>query len=302
MGGKNLVSQDERIPWKVSLHGGHSQAYCDHAFGTLRDVLDAAASSRFHTFAVTEHAPRLGAGYLYREEVALRWDVPRLERMFEQYAAEMDQLVPEFAGRLCVLKGFEAEVVPPDRYVDVMLGYRERFGFDFMVGSVHFVDEILIDGPQDLFEEAMQRRGGLEGLAVAYYGLLAEMVERLRPEVVGHFDLIRKNAPSEEAVATPAIRKAADAAMAAVSAAGAILDLNTAGYRKGLGRPYPAPWVIDLARRHGVPFCFGDDSHGPGDVGRDVEPAREYLLSNGVAHVTILTRERNAIVRRQVAL
>jgi histidinol-phosphatase (PHP family) len=296
------VSEHVRVPWKVSLHGGHSGAYCDHARGSLRDVLEAAVAQGFHTYGVTEHAPRLGDPYLYREEQALGWDVPKLEAMFEQYAAEIDLLAAEFEGRLCVLKGFEAEVVPPERYVDVMVGYRKRYGFDYMVGSVHFVDGVLIDGPQDLFEQAVRRHNGLEGLAVAYYRLLGQMADSLKPEVVGHFDLIRKNAPSEEAVATPLVREAAALAMEAVRKADAVLDLNTAGYRKGLGRPYPAPWVIELARRAGVGFCFGDDSHGPHDVGRDLEPARDYLLANGVQHVEVLTREQGRMVKRRVAL
>jgi histidinol-phosphatase (PHP family) len=154
----------------------------------------------------------------------------------------------------------------------------------------------------DLFDQAVQDHGGLEGLAVAYYRLLAEMVRGLAPEVVGHFDLIRKNAPSEEAVATPRIREAAAEAMEAVREAGAILDLNTAGYRKGLGRPYCAPWVIDLAREAGVEFCFGDDSHGPDDVGRDIDRAREYLLANGVEQVTALTRVDGRVVKRETVL
>ena len=29
----------EVVPWKVSLHGGHSGAFCDHARGTLEQVL-----------------------------------------------------------------------------------------------------------------------------------------------------------------------------------------------------------------------------------------------------------------------
>ena len=296
------MAQNSRELWRTSLHGGHSAAYCDHAKGSLREVLEAAAARGFHTFGVSEHAPRLGAQYLYREEIALGWDVPRLEALFDQYAAEMDALLPEFDDRLCVLKGFEAEVVPADRYAEVMLGWRERYGFEYMVGSVHFVGETLIDGPMDLFEAAMTAHGGLEGLAVAYYEKLAEMARLLRPEVVGHFDLIRKNAPSEEAVATPAVRDAAAAAMEAVRDAGAALDLNTAGYRKGLGRPYPAPWVIELARQADVGFCFGDDSHGPADVGAGMDDAREYLLANGVQSVSILTREGGRVVRREAPL
>ena len=57
-----------------------------------------------------------------------------------------------------------------------------------------------------------------------------------------------------------------------------------------------------MATNMGVPFCFGDDSHRPSEVGSDIEEARRYLLDNGVESITTLAREAGAIVRRRVAL
>jgi histidinol-phosphatase (PHP family) len=119
---------------------------------------------------------------------------------------------------------------------------------------------------------------------------------------VGHLDLIRRNAEPDAKLDTPAIRKAAGLALEAVRARGCILDLNTAGYRKGLGSPYPAPWLLRQAHEMGIGFCFGDDSHGPHQVGEGIEQARGYLFENGVDTVTVLTRENGAVVRRVVAL
>ena len=82
----------------------------------------------------------------------------------------------------------------------------------------------------------------------------------------------------------------------------AIRDLNTAGYRKNLGRPYPAPWLVKQAHEMGISFCFGVDSHDPHQVGEGLEPAREYLLELGVDSITALTREWSAIGRRRISL
>jgi histidinol-phosphatase (PHP family) len=289
-------------PWKVSLHGGHSGKFCEHAVGELRHVLEAAAAAGYHTFGVSEHAPRSQERFLYATEREKGYDIPRLHAEFEAYAKAIDLLAAEFADRLVVLRGFEAEVIPTAGYRDEMLGIRERFGFDYMVGSVHYVDETSIDGPKADFETLLARSGGLEQAAVKYYEAVAEMVEALRPEVVGHLDLIRRNAEPDAPLDTPAIRKAAGLALEAVRAHGCILDLNTAGYRKGLGSPYPAPWLLRQAHAMGIGFCFGDDSHGPHQVGEGVEQARGYLLENGVNSVTVLTREDGAVVRRVVAL
>lgn len=290
------------IPWKVSLHGGHSGEFCDHARGTLEQVLEAAVAQGFATFGVSEHAPRYEDRFLYPEERALGWDVPRLLEMFEAYCAECARLQQAFEGRLTVLRGFEAEVVPSGSWLERMQALRRAHGFDFVVGSVHHVGDIQIDGTKAWFEEAMAAHGGLEGLAVAYYDQLGAMIEALQPDVVGHFDLIRKLAGPWGPVDTPAIREHALAALEVARAHDCILDLNTAGYRKGLESPYPAPWLVREAHARGVPFCFGDDSHGPDDVGRDMEPSRRYLLDLGVESITALTREGGQVVRKVIPL
>lgn len=290
------------IPWKVSLHGGHSSAYCDHAHSPLREMVEAAVAAGLDTYGMTEHAPRVEPRYLYPAEVKMGWNVATLEAMFEAYAGESAALKGEYAGCITLLRGFEAEVVPEDRYVDLMLGYRRRFGFDFMVGSVHHVAGHIIDYTPEQFQAAVAACGGLEKLCIRYYETLAEMVPALQPEVVAHFDLVRRYGPDEAAVGTPKIRAAAERALEAVRAQGAILDINTAGYRKGLGRPYPAPWILERAREMRIPCCFGDDSHRVREVGAGLEDARAYLLANGIREICALTPEAQGLARRVIAL
>jgi len=290
------------IPWKVSLHGGHCGDYCGHAVGSLREILEAAVAQGYHTYGVTEHAPRLGETYLHGEEREAGWDVARLEADFDAYAKALRELAEEFDGRLTVLRGFEIEVVPHDSYAHVMREYRQRYDLEYIVGSVHFMNGRCIDSTQELFDEVVGMEGGVEPLAVHYYERVAEMVEALKPEVIGHLDLVRKMAPSDESVATPAIQKAAGSALEVIRDHGSILDLNTGAYDKGLDSPYPAPWLLKKAHQLGIGFCFGDDSHGPFQVGRNINRARQYLLDNGVSTITVLTREEEGLAKRIVPL
>ena len=68
--------------------------------------------------------------------------------------------------------------------------------------------------------------------------------------MVGHLDLLKKHAvaigESLAHIETPKAARAAEQALEAAKANNSILDLNTAGWRKGLGEPYPAP--TSLAR------------------------------------------------------
>jgi histidinol-phosphatase (PHP family) len=288
--------------WYVSLHGGHTAEFCDHGEGRLRDVLEAAVAKGFSSYGVSEHAARVEDRFLYPEERDMGWTIEKVQGDFVRYAETVFAQAEEFAERLTVLRGMETEVVPADRYAELMLGYRQRFSFDYMVGSVHYVDEMSIDSTTAQFEEAVEALGGLERLGIRYYHTVAEMTAALKPEIVGHFDVIRKLGRAFGDVATPAIRAAAGEALEVVRQHDGILDLNTAGLRKGLDTPYPDVWVLGLARDMNIPFALGDDSHAPEQVGAGFHEGRDYLLSHGIETVTILQRDQNGVSRSRVPL
>ncbi len=292
------------VSWKISLHGGHSSGFCDHASSTLGEMLDAAVAFGYHCFGVAEHAPRPAEKYLYAEEIQMGWDVKTLDRLFRAYADAMDQAVDACTGRLQVLKAFEAEVVPQKGYAENMLAYKRELNFDYIVGSVHYVDDIIIDYKREYFEQALEACGGYERLVVRYYQILADMVSNLRPEVIGHFDIVRKGFPieCEKELYTPRAKAAAEEALEAMRQFNCILDINTAGYRKGSPFPYPAPVYVQLARDLGIPVCFGDDSHDASQVGEGIEQAREYLLSMGINRIMTLERGVAGLNRVDVSL
>ncbi len=297
------MTSSYHMPWNVSLHGGHSVAFCEHAHSTLEEMIQAAISRGMAHYGISEHAPRYDPALLFPEEIEMGWTVDTLWANFEAYAQESAHLVNKYADELSLLRGFEIEVMPPDTYPSVMMENREQFGFDYLVGSVHYVNGTLIDYDVYTLEHVLRQYDGLDALAVAYYTDVARMVESLRPEIVGHVDLVRKFAGPFGPVDTPVIQQAAGETLEVIRDCEAILDCNTAGYRKGHGMPYPAPWLVRLAVDMGIPFCFGDDSHSVAEVGAGISEAQQYLLENGVTTITHLVRDSGgAIDRRTVGL
>lgn len=297
-----MSSQSTAKPWMVSLHGGHSGAYCDHADDTLEGLVQAAVASEMQTYGLTEHAPRVEPDLVYAEEKAMGWDVAHLEKLFGDYVTEARRLQGAYSGEIELLVGFEIEVVPVQRYATVMQDLREQYALDYIVGSVHWVDGIIIDYTRALFDEAVEACGGLEGLALRYYDTVADMLVALRPEVVGHLDLVRRHGGEDPALETPAVRERARSVLALAKEQDVILDVNTAAYRKGLSTPYPAPWLLEAAREVGVACCFGDDAHRIGEVGAGIPEARDYLLAHGIEEVTTLRREGSGLGRREISL
>ncbi len=290
-------------PWLVSMHGGHSSEGSAHGRSTLSEMLDAAVALGMRTFGVSNHAPASDAQFLARDEVEAGFDLDRRLAQFEAYAALSAQAVRDYAGRIEVLRGFEAEVVPAATYVEDVRALRRRYGFEYIVGSVHFVDEMPIDVSRVEFQEAASRLGGLERLLVRYYDQVAEMVEGLRPEIVGHFDLPRLMSEGHPAHDAPAVVQAADRALEAIARHSALLEVNTAGYRKGLDGPYPTRRIIHRAVDLGIGLTLSDDSHSATDVGSGLEAARDLLLGCGVRTLSALGRTSTGLIeRREVAL
>lgn len=297
--------------WRVSLHGGHTGEFCAHASGTLKERLQQAIDAGYHTFGVSEHVSR-PQSYLYRDEISRGWDADKLEERFAAYTTALPPLTDEFASELIILRGFEAEVVPISGYKEKMLFLRDsqlpsgKPAFDYFVGSVHYVNGIEIDGSLELFHDLIEESRGLEKFIVRYFQTVTEMVEALKPDVVGHIDLPRKNLlKAGLGTDMPETRETLAAereTLEAIRAAGAILDLNLAALRKGLPTPYPAPGLVKRAHAMGVPFCFGDDSHRPGEVGQGLETGRQYLLDLGVNQIGIITKENGEVVRKSVSL
>jgi histidinol-phosphatase (PHP family) len=279
-----------REAWRVSMHGGHSGTYCDHARASLREVVEAASAAGLSSFGVSEHAPRMEARYLYEEERRRGWTVETTRALFEAYLVEAVRLQAEFAGRLDVWVGFEAEVVPEESWWEWAQEWRGRPGVQFVVGSVHFVGGSSVDGPVEELAGLVERMGSIEAVAVEYYRGVGEMVRRLRPDIVGHLDLIRKNGRWLGDVETARVRDEVSGLLEEMASMGEdapSLDLNVAGWRKGLPAPYPAPWVVRRANELGLAFTLGDDSHGPDDVGVGLDRGRAYLLSQGVRSVRV---------------
>jgi len=289
-------------PWKVSLHGGHSGDFCAHGADTLREMLDAAVAFGYTTFGVTPHSPPANEKFLYEEEIEAGLSADDLAQGFRDYASTCSDLIDEYRGQLEVLKGAEVEVVPESTFADRAAALRRDNGLDYLVGSVHWVDERPFDTSQKDFDRAVKYRGGLEPFLLRYYELVGLMIERLSPEVIGHFDLPRLFAEGSPELESSGVKSAVAGVLEKASASGSILDLNVGAMSKKLVTPYPAPWVVRMASDMGVPFCLGDDSHSASGVGAGIAAGREYLLGQGVETITKLTRREGEIVKEIVSL
>jgi histidinol-phosphatase (PHP family) len=275
-----------------SYHGGHSGEFCGHAKGKLEPVVQRAIEAGFTHYGLSEHCPRYRDQDLYGEEQAAGMTPASLLATFRAYIDEAFMLRERYADRIQVLVGFETERLPPGDWLARMRELRALAPFEYVIGSVHDVDGVWVDYKREVTEELAEQVGGRARLQARYFDDVADMVRALKPEVVGHIDLIRKFEGPEASI-DPAAWPHLEGALEAVRDAGAALDVNCGASRRGLSPVYPLPAILKRAREISVGVTLGDDGHGAHDVGVGLDSCMQALNAAGYRELRYLARDRD---------
>jgi histidinol-phosphatase (PHP family) len=104
-----------------------------------------------------------------------------------------------------------------------------------------------------LYEKALaQAEGSLENLYKRYFDEQYLMLQAVRPEVVGHFDLIRIFANQSVADGTlllPEVWKRVVRNLEYVIAYGGLFEINSRSWKKGLRDAYPQRDIIQVTEQ-----------------------------------------------------
>lgn len=152
---------------------------------------------------------------------------------------EARRLQKEYELQIKILVGCEIEFITP-AYKQYISELRHQHSIDYVVGSLHHVKGTPIDFSTELYEKALeQHSNGLYSLFEAYFDEQYQMLQAVRPEVVGHFDLIRifrteSNAGINDKVWEKIVRN-----VEYVISYGGLFEINSRAWKKGLRDAYP---------------------------------------------------------------
>ena len=221
-------------------------------------MVEAAIAKGFDPIGFSSHSmlPQGDVGWVVTPEKAPR------------YAAEIRALATEYAPRIRILCGVEADYVPggaePSRAAYASIAP------DYIIGSVHFVvapdggiapvdksPESLADGVRDHFG------GSVEAYIRAYFAQVRDSLA-FDFDVVGHPDLVRKfNAKHpyfDESASW--YREELERTADAIAASGKLVEVNTGAISRGwLDDAYPSAAFRALLRGRGVKFVLSSDAH-----------------------------------------
>ena len=201
----------------------------------------------------------------------------------EEKIVEMKE---KYGHKINILFGIEV-----DYFKDQEKEIREalqKFNFDYVIGSIHFLDDWNYDTDKSRYEEFSN-----DFLYEWYFRELQKAAKSGLFDIMGHPDLIKKFRICPE---TP--KKQLFEETASVFAnSGVAFEMNTSGKDRPCGEFFPGAELLKAFCKAGVPVTFGSDSHLKEQIGRHFEEAKTILNEIGYFNI-IRFRNREKVIAK----
>jgi histidinol-phosphatase (PHP family) len=264
----------------VSVHGGHSGQFCNHATGSLEEIIQRYIHENFSWVGITEHTPAINDKLLYPDEKDSGLTPALLLDRFGRYIVECRRLQEKYRSQITIFAAMEIETY--SGYKEFVPYLIDRFRPDYIVGSVHFVNDIGFDYSKEFYDKAVAHAGGFDSLYCDYFDLQYEMIELLKPSVVGHFDLIRLyDTEYKNRLLQPDIMARIQRNLQLIKDLDLIMDFNLRSLLKGADEPYISRVILEMAYQMDIAVVPGDDSHGLSSIGVNMADAVNILENLG---------------------
>ena len=256
---------------KIDLH--NHTILCNHATGSVDEYVQMAISKGSTMFGFSDHAPM-------NYDLEYRMGFDQMD-MYEKWVKEADE---KYSSKIKVLLGYEVDYLKC--YMDERVLKRPC---DYLIGSIHFVDEWGFDNPEYIHRYNTM---DMDTLYANYFGLVEEMAKTGYFDIVGHLDLLKVFGffPKQD------IRILAKNALLAIKKANMSIELNVSGWRKPVKEAYPSASLLEVISELEIPITFGSDAHRPDQVGMFSDEIEAHARSFGYSHcATYCNRDRELI-------
>jgi histidinol-phosphatase (PHP family) len=244
----------------------------------------AANADRYRTVAGERGITELGVSeHVYRFRAALDvWDNP----FWRSWAVDdLDDYCGFVRDETDLRLGIEADFVPGRE--DRMANLLEGRDWDYVVGSVHFVDDLAVDMDDEW--DIWRRGDSPERVWSRYFEWVAEAARSGLFDVMAHPDLVKVHG-AERPRPDGDLRRYYEPAVEAFAEAGVAVELSTAGLRKAVGELYPARAMLEMVIDAGCPIALSSDAHVPDHLGFRYEDAVAELEALGVRELCVFER------------
>ncbi len=159
----------------------------------------------------------------------------------------------------------------------------QQYPFDFVIGSVH-----VADGLDPCYPEFFQGRTEKEAYEAYFQAVYDNIQAFCEFDILGHLDYVVRYGPNRNRFYTYEKHKEIiDEILRCLIEKGIGLELNTSGFRYGLGHPSPHEDILE--RYHdlgGEIITIGSDAHSPEYFAYEFTKAQNILKKCGFTYYT----------------
>lgn len=246
---------------------------CNHASGTMPQYVEQAIAAGLTEICFLDHLT------INEKGRGLSMTPAQVPLYF--YAAK--RLAHYYRQRIAVKVGLEIDFSPA--YIQSAEAVINRFAFDVIGGSVHFVEDYNIVSsraadlsagpPEDILYEQ-------------YLYCLQKMVDSRIFDVVCHIDVVKKFGRQPPAW----FHENLDEILTKIGYNGLTVEINTSGFIHPAKSSYPDSRTVKKCAEKGIFVTLGSDAHRPDQVGQYFDRACDLLKSAGIHHISGFDRRR----------
>lgn len=247
-------------------------SFSDDSEATMTSMIERSIELGFHTICFTDHMDldfplAFGGGFVFNGEI---------------YTNQVENLREKYANQIKVLCGVEYGLRPYLKEQFATL--TQIYNFDFIIGSSHLIGNI--DPYQKAYWEGITEEEGITKYLEAIYTNVKTFEDY---DVYGHIDYVARYAPNQNLnYSYMKYADLIDAIFKTIIQNGKGIEVNTAGYKYGLGHPHPQTDVLKRYKELGGEIItIGADAHKPEHIGYKFKETEELLKCLGFEYYTI---------------
>ena len=243
-----------------------------------------AIEKSFRSIGFSEHGPT---------KFKKHWELP--VEQIDEYFAEINRLKQKYKDQIEIYIGMEL-----DYFTGIKKNSFSKYDLDYVIGSIHYFpdDKGNIFGidcrPEDFHKTIHDYfKGDVKAFVKEFCDRIIAMVDKFKPDIIGHFDLIKINNHNEKYFSErdPWYREEIIRVFNFIADKGTMLDVNTGGITRGfMTVPYPSPWALKEAVKFNIPVVLNSDAHRPEHIDGQFENVTKILKECGYTEKMILEK------------
>lgn len=206
---------------------------------------------------------------------------------FDNYFKVLPDLRKKYADKISVNIGIELGLQP--QAAGQNLAVAEKYPFDFIIGSSHVVNHM-----DPYYPEFFAERNEDEAYMEYFESVLESINSCVDFDVYGHIDYVVRYGPNKNAFYTyEKFKDIIDEILTQLISKGKGIEVNTGGFKYGLGHPNPTEDIIKRYRELGGEIItMGADAHVPEYVAYEFDKTAQIIKNCGFKYYTVFKNRK----------